>query len=104
MARKTQVKQNLRKRPPTFNQAQPNPHFPQPQSNTRFNRLRPSPSFSLPMPTPPPFQLMPASTSPEYVTRVISSPSPALYVDPTLVRTVLRFWPRVDRSVSATFL
>jgi len=69
---------------PSFNQAQPNLHFPQPQANPPFARLQPSPSFSPPMPTASPFQPMSAPTSPEYVTRVISPPSPVLYVDPTL--------------------
>ena len=66
-----------------------------------FARPQPSPSFSPPMPALPPFQLMTASTLHEYVIRVISPPSPALYVDATIVRTVLRL---VARSVSATFL
>ena len=74
----------LRKIPPPFCHALYNPHFPQPQPNPRFTLLQPSPSFS------PPFQLMPASTSPECVTRVISPSPPALHVDATVARTVLR--------------
>ena len=107
MTHKMQVKQNLRKLPPAFNQAQSNPHFPQtqanlpypqpqanlfypqPQTNHSYPQLQPSPSFSPPMPAASPFQPMSAPTSPEYVTQIISPSSPAPYVDPTLVRTVL---------------
>lgn len=90
MTQKMQVRQNLRKPPPAFGQAQSNLHFPQPQPNPPFVLLQHSPSFSPPMLPTSPFQPMSAPTSPEYVTQVISPPSPALYVDPTLVRTVLR--------------
>ena len=71
----------LRKIPPPFGHALSIPHFPQPQPNPRFTRLQPSPSFS---------PQMSASTSPEYVTRVISPSPPALHADATVVRTVLR--------------
>ena len=67
---------------------------------------------------PRPFQLMRTPTSRKYVTRVISSPSPALYVDPTTILTVLRlFAPKltlphplpffshcIDRSFSVQLL
>ena len=54
MTRKTQVKQNLRKFPSLFNQAQSNPRFPHPQPSPPFAQLQPNPSFSPPIPADDP--------------------------------------------------
>jgi len=67
-------------------QSQFNPSFARPQLSPSFSfaQPQPSPAFSPLVPTAAPFQPMGVPSSPGYESQIISPPSPALYVDPTI--------------------